>query len=230
MRPAAAMPPPASATATDRRVLLSTVSRHFSSRHSRIVGLLKLVLPLAAAVLTLLVLAWPQIQPRPLAPEGRPTDPSVSDATSGRMANPRFTGVDANDNPFMISAASAKRALGSETDLIDLEAPQADVLAEDGTWIAISAETGRYRESSRVLELFGGVNLFHDEGYEIHTERAEINIATGVATGNRPVRGHGPIGELAGEGFRLERERERLTLTGRSRLVIFPSSPGMDKR
>lgn len=230
MRAAAATPPDSTTIAEDRQTVLAYASRHLSTSHSRVVGLLKLVLPLIAGVLTLLVLVWPQIQPRPIGPESGPTAAALSDAASGRMASPRFTGVDEHGNPFMVSAASAKRALGSETDLIDLDGPQADVLAEDGTWLAISAATGRYRESARVLELVGGVNLFHDKGYEILTERAEINIATGTATGDRAVRGHGPIGELAGEGFRLERDRERLFLTGRSRLVIFPGAPGMERR
>ncbi len=216
--------------AEDRPTLFANASRQISLGHSRVVSLLKLVLPLAAGVLALLVLVWPQIQPRPLGPERDPSDSSLNDATSGRMANPRFTGVDAQGSPFMVSATSARRAIGSETDLIDLDGPQADLLAEDGTWIAISAASGRYREKARVLELTGGVNLFQDQGYEVNTERAEINIATGVTTGDRPVRGHGPIGEMVGEGFRLEREHQRFFLTGRSRLVIYPGGPGAEKR
>lgn len=230
MRPAAAMPPEPAATTRERQTVLGYASRHLGTSHSRIVGLLKLVLPLMAGVLTLLVLVWPQIQPKPINPENNQAGAALNDAASGRMANPRFTGVDEHDNPFMVSAVSARRAIGGDTDLIDLDGPQADVLAEDGTWIAVSAAAGRYKESARVLELTGGVNLFHDQGYEILTERAEINIATGIATGNRPVRGHGPIGEMAGEGFRLEREHQKLFLTGRSRLVIFPGMAGAEKR
>jgi len=226
MRPAHATPTPAAQPAPERPVARAKSRYHLSSRHSRVVTLLKFLLPLAAGVLVLLLVAWPRIQPSSLRPERALADLSLSDATSGRMANPRFTGIDSHGNPFLISAASAQRAPSTASDLIDLETPQADVVAEDGTWLAISAATGRYREGARILALNGDVNLFHDKGYEIYTEQAEINIATGVATGSQPVRGHGPLGELAGEGFRLERESQRLFLTGRARLVIFPGAGG----
>ena len=71
-----------------------------------------------------------------------------------------------------------------------------------------------------LLLLSGGVSLYHDNGFEIHTESATMNVETKVAEGSDPVTGHGPWGTLAGGGFRVEDEGRRVILTDGARVVI----------
>ena len=191
-------------------------------RYSRFVSAMKLILPVVAGLLILLVAVWPQLQP----PENRfsvdfgsvrANDESLDPA----MIRPRYVGIDNGNMPFSVTADLAKNlSLGSEE--IELDMPKADITLKDGTWLAMAAETGIYSRDSKMLALDGGVNLFHDSGYEIRTPMATIELETGSASGDRPVEGHGPFGELRSQGFQLEDKGARILFTGKAKLVLYP--------
>ena len=105
---------------------------------------------------------------------------------------------------------------------MDLEFPKADLTLQGGAWLALAAETGVFLKSSQTLDLAGKVNLFHDRGYEIRTERARIDLKQGTASGDVAVTGQGPFGTLQSEGFQLLNQGRRILFTGKARLVLFP--------
>ncbi len=76
-----------------------------------------------------------------------------------------------------------------------------------------------------MLDLKGGVIMFHDMGYEFHTPRASIDMANRSARGDSPVQGQGPFGQISAAGFRLLENGERIIFTGKTRLVLFPDAP-----
>jgi lipopolysaccharide export system protein LptC len=86
----------------------------------------------------------------------------------------------------------------------------------------LTAKSGIFRQAKKTLDLTGAVNLFHDSGYEFKTSKAVIDLQKGVASGSEAVRGHGPFGEMQGEGFRLFDKGKTIIFTGKSKLVIFP--------
>jgi len=67
------------------------------------------------------------------------------------------------------------------------------------------------------------VNLFHDRGYELRTAAADIFIKQGIARGNKPVLGHGPLGTIRSTGFRILDSGRRVLFTGKSRLILHPT-------
>jgi len=143
------------------------------------------------------------------------------------MSNPRFFGVDGNRQPFTVTASEAVEAGATETrpDHIYLAGPQADITLTDGSWIAMTANEGFYTENDGMLDLVGTVNMYHDNGFEIHTEEAEIAMNSGSATGDVPVDGQGPFGTIASDsGFELEDKGAVIRFLGKSRLVIFDSA------
>ncbi len=189
--------------------------------YSQIVGLMKFVLPAAALGIAALVLLWPQFNP--LDPRFRlaPVQVSIEDLENLRMVQPRYVGVDENNQPFTIVAEQATQAKGS-SDTTDLSAPQGDLAMSSGTWLAMTAERGVYQQAEKALELWGGVSLYHDGGYEITTERARIDLDRGMAQGELPVQGQGPNSQLSGTGFRILDRGARVEVTGKSRVVLFP--------
>jgi lipopolysaccharide export system protein LptC len=82
---------------------------------------------------------------------------------------------------------------------------------------------GQYRKKDQVLELFGGVNAFHDLGYEFRTEHAIVDFREGSAFGESAVHGQGPFGELQSEGFRVYQSGANIVFTGRARLLLYPN-------
>ena len=187
--------------------------------YSLFVGFMKMFLPALAAGLILLLIAWPRLKPFDDRYRIRVTDFSLEQADNLSMINARFQGLDENNQPFNITADMATRTSGQQ-DTIELVLPKADILLQDGTWLALTASAGRYRRDSNILDLSGQVNLFHDRGLELRTETARIDLKAGEASGSEPVEGQGPFGLLNAEGFRLFDRGMRIVFTGKSRLVV----------
>lgn len=193
-----------------------------------IVNMLKLVLPLIAATLVALVVLWPQIEKVQESGFRLGFSTTPDDLMENvTMSNPRFFGVDSNRQPFTVTANEAVEQPENKDRLahVRLDAPQADITLEDGSWIALTADTGFYTESNELLDLVGTVNMYHDQGFEIHTEQAEIALGNGSAKGNEPVDGQGPFGTIKSDtGFELEDKGAVIRFLGNARLVIFDSA------
>ena len=110
------------------------------------------------------------------------SDITVHEKSGQQVVNARFTGNDADDRPFTVTAESALQRQGGG-DTFELEFPKADISMSDGSWIALAADTGTFYKSNQILELSDGVNLFHDSGYEFRTRKAEIDLGKGSAQG-----------------------------------------------
>jgi lipopolysaccharide export system protein LptC len=203
-------------------VLTPGSPRAHNQLYSQIVGLMKFVLPAAALGIAALVLLWPQFNP--LDPRFRlaPVQVSIEDLENLRMVQPRYVGVDERNQPYTIVAEQATQAKGS-SDATDLSSPQGDLAMDSGTWLAMTADHGLYQQAEKALDLWGGVSLFHDGGYEITTERARIDLDRGMAQGDLPVQGQGPNSQLSGTGFRILERGARVEVTGKSRIVLFPA-------
>ncbi len=194
----------------------------FSGRngYSIFVVLLKVLLPALAAALILLVFAWPQLDPRDDAFRIGVSRISLDQAESLSMLNPRFDGLDDLNRPFSVTADLATQEAG-DSDIVDLELPKADLTLENGTWLAIMAKAGRYHRKAEIVDLAGDVVLFHDDGFEVRTEVAHIHLKHGRAEGDQAVEGHGPLGTLTSEGFRIEDQGKRVFFTGKSRMLVY---------
>lgn len=193
------------------------------NRYSLFVGLMKLLLPAMAAALILLVIAWPQFTIDKDAFRLGLSRLAPRQAENLSMLNARFDGIDEKDQPFTITADMATQSDRNQ-ELIDLELPKADISLDDGTWLALTARAGQYDRDSRQLDLIGSVSLFHDQGLEMRTESARIDLAGGTAEGSQPVQGHGTAGVIDAQGFRVFDRGERIVFTGRSHLTLFPAA------
>ena len=191
--------------------------------YSRFVGLMKLILPLAAAALVIMVVAWPQFGDEPKLFRLDADNLRLGDSHNQKLINARYMGTNSSNQPYTITAQSAIQRPG-DAETLDLEQPKADITANDGAWLALVASVGAYNKKTRVLELGGGVNVFRDDGYEFRTEKATVNLAEGVAHGARPVEGQGPFGTLQASGFRMVQKSERILFTGKARMVLYPQA------
>ncbi|MBM3547086.1 MAG: LPS export ABC transporter periplasmic protein LptC [Alphaproteobacteria bacterium] len=190
---------------------------------SRGVTFLKVTLPLIALVLLGLVLAWPRLNPDPREFRlGAGNVTAVVDADSSRMLKPRYVGMDESNQPFTVVAETATHA--GSADRIQLASPKADVTMKDGSWVAVNAKEGLYDRVRQTLGLRGQVQVFHDAGYEFHTEAADVDMAAGTAVGNQRVEGQGPFGHLTAEGFEILDKGGRILFTGKARLELRPQA------
>ena len=203
--------------------------RSASGRYSRFVQWTKLGLATVALMLIALVGIWPQLRSRD---GGLPLGISSGgreDAESLHMVNPRYTGLDENSLPFEVTADLASQE-SAKSDVITLDNPKADMAMKDGSWMAVSATSGVYGQKTQLLDLSGAVNLFHDSGYEFNSTSATIDLNTGAGEGQEPTIGHGPAGEIEGEGFRFTDKGKTILFTGKAKLILFPNADDAAKR
>ncbi len=189
--------------------------------HALFIRTMKTLLPSFGIGMVLLIFAWPQINVDDEHVRFGPSELAADYADSLSMLNARFDGFDKRGRPFSISADEASQP-SSVTELVDLSLPKGDIALQDGSWLALTARTGQYDRQGLTLDLEGAVNLFHDQGFELRTETAAIDLEAGRAQGQDRVEGQGPFGTLVSEGFRVENHGERIIFTGRSRMILHP--------
>lgn len=188
-------------------------------RYSRFVGTMKLVLPALAVGLLGLVVAWPRLTAHDdrfqlgfaqLAPS------AVRDLS---MVNARFFGLNRRNQPFTLTAdVATEDSPGSG--LIVLDQPKADFLTPAGKGVYIEARRGFYNQKTQMLDLQNEVNLYHEDGYELHTEKAHVDLKASTAGGDVPVQGHGPQGRIDGQGFRILEKGTQVVVSGRSNMNL----------
>ena len=193
--------------------------------YSRFVTMMKVLLPVIALALIVLVVAWPYLKINDTRFNIGFTALKVGNVEDPAMINPRFQGADKDRQPFSITADIAKNLLkGGKS--VELEMPKADISLEDGSWLVLTAKSGVYVRQDETLTLNDQVNLFHDSGYEFRTESAVIDLTKGTASGRVSVTGQGPFGNLKAEGFHLVDKGKTIYFIGKSKLTIYPYAGG----
>jgi lipopolysaccharide export system protein LptC len=194
------------------------------AKRRRYVVLLRIALPMAALLLAALVVAWPKLQTHERASFNlQPVSADPKEVEQLRMVNPRFVGMDAKQQPYTITALTATQEHpGADTILLD--SPQADIQLESGAWVTVTAQNGRYAQKAQTLDLEGDINVFHDLGYEFHTERAHVDLASSTVTGDDHVTGHGPSGNIDSEGFMILDRGATVVFSGSARLLLTPGT------
>lgn len=188
-------------------------------RYSRFVGVMKVLLPSLAVVLLGLVVAWPRLGNDEDRFQIGFANISQQAVENLQMVNARYYGIDNRNHPFTVTADLAKEEQ-PRSGVMLLERPKADFATRDGNGVYVEAVRGYYHQKEQILDLEGEVSLFHDEGYELHTEKASIDLVRSVAEGHAPVTGNGPQGRIQGEGFRIVENGRQIVVLGRSGLSL----------
>jgi lipopolysaccharide export system protein LptC len=188
-------------------------------RYSRRVAFLKRVLPAVGVTLLLLVAGWPRLAP--LLESVRLGFPAIDlrEARELRMVNPRYGGLDRYNRPYVVTAAIG-RQVPDRNDVMALERPKAVMTVHGGASVVLTAATGIYQSQAQLLDLFADVNLIHENGTRFVTQRAHANLSDNSAEGHDPVEGHGPSGDITGQGFRILSNGETIIFTGESYLLF----------
>ncbi|MEI9887791.1 MAG: LPS export ABC transporter periplasmic protein LptC [Rhizomicrobium sp.] len=189
-------------------------------RYSRFVMVMKRALPLTAALLIAVVIVYALIprQSDKLSLEYKSIGTIDNDLA---MLKPRLSGTDHKGNPFLITADAAIQE-GANIHRARLVNVQADFTLDKGRWLNTTAAKGRVDMDHNALALTGGIAVFSDDGYELHTARADVDLKRGRFTGPAEVTGHGPAGTLRADSFEVDRDTSRLVLQGHVRMTILP--------
>lgn len=135
------------------------------------------------------------------------------------MINPRFHGMDKDNNPYNVTATKAVQQ-DDETVLMDEVA--ADLTLKDKSWLSVLSPHGILKLEEKNLYFYGGVELFHDQGYDMQTESVVVDMVKSVAAGDKAVTMKGPLGTLEAQRFSLDNKGRYMRFDGNVRMVLFP--------
>jgi lipopolysaccharide export system protein LptC len=200
-------------------------ARVLNPAYSKIVRWLRLVLPLVAVAIVVMLFTWTLLDESTQIAE-KPKGKGMDQAENELVAA-KFESRDSNGNPFTLTAARALQGQpkeGQDEKIIYLEKPSGEMLLEQGRTITLSAVQGEYDQGRQALRLEGGVRLSTGDGYEVDTDKVLVNIKDSRADSSAPVTGHGPAGTIEALGFSADNEQGRLILKGPARLVIKPEA------
>ena len=189
--------------------------------YSRFVSRTKRLLPAAAIGLLLLVAIWPRIEGMLQGVRFPLPRLDLRDARELQMVSPRYTGIDRDNRPFVITAAVARQKPKVEG-MMTLEQPKGDLTSASGNWLELSSDTGLYQVQPQLLDLYGHVVLYQDKGNEFHSETAHLDMAGGTAEGDSATTSQGPFGNATSEGFQILDRGDTIIFKGRTHMEILP--------
>jgi lipopolysaccharide export system protein LptC len=187
-------------------------------RYTQFVGVMKRALPVAAFAVISAVLAFFFVARQPAKVDmGYQRLGHVDNDLT--MIKPRLTGQDARGNPFVITADQGVQD-AKNPKRASLTKVEADMTLDKTGWINANAARGTVDMTAGALELAGGINVFSDQGYELHTASASVDLKKGVVHGHEEVTGHGPLGDLRADQFNFDRDSKILTLDGHVHMIL----------
>lgn len=201
--------------------------RTLDRSYSKYVRGLKVILPATAAMIVIIVFAWPQVQLHEKLPDPENLRIRPQDTADLTVLGVRYSGTDSEDRPYTVTAASTRQA-NAESDKVVLEKPEAGMDLQDGRKVALRADTGIFDREHSALSLNGAVRFSHDGGFEIATDGASIDFRDGEAHGDQPVSVRAPDGVGQAEGFKVVDGGRRVFLTGKASLQLKNTVPHED--
>jgi lipopolysaccharide export system protein LptC len=187
--------------------------------HSHFVRFSKVTLSILIVVVLVFMVAVPLIVKRGSNMRLAFASIEQKEDSQPAMIKPRFQGVDSKNQPYIITAAMAVQQSES---VVWLEKVTADLTTENKEWLALVAEEGVYDMSEGVLLLQGDVQLYHDGGYEMRTERVRINTHNLSAFGDSPVTIKSNTGDLRADNFSIVEHGERLLFNHHVKMLLHP--------
>jgi lipopolysaccharide export system protein LptC len=185
-------------------------------RRTAIVHIIRLLFT-CAAVVSAGVLLGPVVK-KALGPTAAPLTSPTLNVT---MLNPRFEGIDANGNPYVITADTARRRRENVA-LVDLTNPQ----LEDKTSSNVKAREGVYDRDSQVLDLIGDVVMTDAAGYTFNADKTRMFIKDSRVEGATPLHGFGPVGEVKADSYEVLDDGNRIILSGHVWTQFVPKRGG----
>ncbi|MDZ4134059.1 MAG: LPS export ABC transporter periplasmic protein LptC [Paracoccaceae bacterium] len=167
---------------------------HHGNLHSRIVGWLKIILPLLAlAILSTLFLISRTINPSDAIPF---SEVDVADRLrEPRMTQPTYSGVTSDGTSIRIYADEARPDAKAGTSPW-ANGLRADLYTPDGAVITLTAPKAVMDTEAGILHLTGGVNVVTSSDYAIATEALAATIDQTRLESDGPVRATSPMGRI----------------------------------
>lgn len=191
-------------------------------RYSRVVGWLKILLPLVALALlaTLFLFA------RAPAPEGEIPLAVIEDiARDPRIGAPAFSGV-TDSGAAVTLGARAVRALADAPGVLVVDGLRIEVTTPSGEEVVVTAQEGRVDSGTRRAALAGLARIETSSGYRLEATGLEVDLGAGSLRTLGPLAAQAPFGAFEAGGLEVTEGGAHLVFNGGVRLLYRPPAEG----
>ena len=183
-------------------------------RHSRLVRLLRIALPLAVVLGLIGVTLVTYFNPlRMLAKLPIDIDNLVVSGTKVTMEQPRLSGFTHDARAYELTATAAAQDL-TKPDIVELHNLHAKLQMLDKSTMELSATTGIYDTKAESLKLDNNILLSSSTGYQGRLTEATIDIPKGHVVSTHPVELKMLQGTLNANGLEVVNSGELIRFAG----------------
>jgi lipopolysaccharide export system protein LptC len=193
-------------------------------RHTRVVGWLKIALPLMAlAILATLFLLADRIDPEAALPYAEVDVEEL--AREPRMTAPTYAGTTSDGAALTLVANEARQA--TDATPADAQEPRLRLETPDGAITDLSSATAVLDRDSHQIVLSGGVRVTTSSGYQLETAQMVAQMDRSGLQSDTTVKANGPLGEIVSGGMTLAQDSSTpgaylLVFNGGVRLIYLP--------
>lgn len=193
---------------------------------SSFVRMMRLILPLAAAVIVAALFALNGTSEDAIVPIKETAQKALPKAiVQNELTNPKFESRDKKNNPYQVTAARAVQGQDNK-DLIMLEKPVGNMTMEKGKSVHIKANEGAFRQDTERFYLEGDVHIEHSDGYRLQSTEAHIDFKQSLAWTEKPVTGAGPDMNIEATGMKANVKTGEVLFTGPAKLTLSKGFKG----
>jgi len=183
-----------------------------AARHSRLVRILRVAVPLAVVLSMAAIVAISIFNPfRYLSKLPIDMGDLVVSGTKITMESPHLSGFTQDGRLYELWARAATQDL-TRPDRVELQTMRAKMLMEDQSTITIDARNGLFDTKAQLLNLQKDVYLRSSTGNEAWMTQADVDMGKGTVSSDQPVDVKWASGKLRGQ---------RLRITGKGEVIRF---------
>ena len=194
-----------------------------AKRHSRLVRLARLAIPIAMVVVILGYALVSLFNPlRLIADLPAGLRDVVISGTKIKMEQPRLSGFTHDSRPYDLSALSAAQDI-TKPELIELTKLQAKIQMHDRTTVEVQAATGLFDTKAEVLTLQKDILVTSTSGYEGRLTEAVIDTRTGNIVSEKPVTFRMSNGTVNANAMEIEKAGQLIRLDRGVTMHLMPN-------
>ena len=195
-------------------------------RHSRLVSVSKLLLPLLAGSMVVVFALSVIISYSPVA------DVKVESAglRDGKlvMESPTMAGFDKKNRPYDVKAEQAIQDL-TNPDIVELIKIDAKLPMDATSFANVDAKSGTYDTKGETLKLHDDIVIKGARGMDIYLKDADIDMKSGSMISNNPVKVLSKDANISADSVKVEDNGKRIVFQNRVKMTITrPVKPAND--
>lgn len=204
--------------------------RPVKKKRSRVLRLLRLLMPSVAAVLLALVLIMPHFEKETIINEHDLTIPKKGELEKLHAEKAVFSTTDHNGKVSTFTADTMDETEpGSK--IIKIVHPKGKIpLKTEDTFIDVISEVGYFNQAENRVVLEKKVKAVYDNETTVDTDYAEYDFGASYAKGDKPMTAYGTWGQLWAEGFAYDKSERILYLQKKSKVKHEDSVLTADKQ